>query len=682
MSTYAYNADGTLASSTDSDVGTTTYGYDACKRPITIVHPDGTSIQIAYNANDQIISSTDENDNAYAYDYDENGNLISLTDPAENTIKYTYDLMDRIIQITDRLGKQTDFTYDNMGQLDSMTGPNGTQIGFSYDSRGWLNQIAAGDQTWQAAYDDEGVVLSSSTTPFGHTMNYQTDKLGYVTGITDPLGNTLTVTRDEMGRVTAETDSLSRTTNYSYDSRGFLSSVTKPVVGTVAYRRNELGLLSQVTDLNGKDWSFDYTKMGRLKSFTDPLSNTWEHTYDSRGKLSRTTYPGGETLDRSYDDAGNLTRKLYADSTDLQYSYDPMDRLIGTNGVNLTWDAESRIINTEDAGTNFGATYDDGGRLKTVTYPLAGPGNGLFTVTYTYDADTGLLRQVSDDLTEAQMEFTYDDDRKLTGITRSNGVHTTYTYDDAARLTRIQEGSLTDLKYTYNAAGEPTQVVRTQPLGSATITYGYDTVGRLIAADYGNENRLDYVYDASGNLIGRTGKTLFGDAKSTDEFHHDAASQVAGPDHAYDLRGRLVSAKEHTYTWDGASRLVGVDNVALTYNGLDDLRTRTEGGQTIHDYYNYALGRNPVVAEKDETTGGFLRYYVWTPRGSLLYMIDAANGDEVRFYHFDRTGSTLALTDASGAVTDAYAYTPYGKLLQHKGTNQQPFTFVARWGVR
>ena len=78
----------------------------------------------------------------------------------------------------------------------------------------------------------------------------------------------------------------------------------------------------------------------------------------------------------------------------------------------------------------------------------------------------------------------------------------------------------------------------------------------------------------------------------------------------------------------------------------------------------------------------FLRYYVWTPGGSLLYMIDAANSNKVYFYHFDRTGSTLALTDSSGIVTDKYAYDPYGELLSHQGTSMQPFTFVGQWGVR
>jgi RHS repeat-associated protein len=54
----------------------------------------------------------------------------------------------------------------------------------------------------------------------------------------------------------------------------------------------------------------------------------------------------------------------------------------------------------------------------------------------------------------------------------------------------------------------------------------------------------------------------------------------------------------------------------------------------------------------------------------------------VRYFHFDHLGSTLALTTAAGAVSDAYSYTPYGELTARTGTNAQPFTYIGCWGVR
>ena len=633
--TYTYNADGTMSSSTDSDIGIITYSYDSYKRRNRTTYPDGSPIQIAYDLNDRITSITDENNHTYTFIYDANSNLVKITDRAGNETQYAYDLMDRVTQITDKLGKNTYLSYDNMGRLASVTDPNGIQISYGYDSRGWRNSITRGGQTWQTGYDDEGVV-SSLTTPLGHQITYQTNALGYTTAITDPLNQTTTLTRDAMSRIISITDPLARTTTHGYDNEGWLSSITLPVVGTAQYQRNDLGLIRQITDLNGQNWSFDYTSMGRLQRKTDPLGNTLHQTYDSRGRPEQTTYPDGQILTRTYDDYGNLIRRLYSDGTDLQFTYDELYRLIGTNELTLTRDAEGRVTNTENQSTGFGATYDDGGRLKTITY-----NNDAFTVSYTYDITTGLLSRVSDNLTNTWIDFTYDNDRGLTGITRSNGVNTTLNRDNAGRLIHIQEGTIIDIHYTLDATGQVTQTDMTVPLGPAS----------LLAGDI-------------------------------DTFTYDAASQASSSGYSYDSWGRLTASPDHTFTWDDASRLTAIDDITFTYNGMDDLTTRTEGGTTTHYYYNYAIGLKPIVAEKDEGTGQFLRYYVWTPGGELLYMIDTANDDKVYFYHFDRTGSTLALTGVSGTVTDSYAYTPYGKLLGHTGSNSQPFTFNGKWGVR
>jgi RHS repeat-associated protein len=293
------------------------------------------------------------------------------------------------------------------------------------------------------------------------------------------------------------------------------------------------------------------------------------------------------------------------------------------------------VTGTENPPVAFGATYDDAGRIETVTYV-----DGLFTVTYQYDS-RDLLTQVTDSRTGTTISFTYDNDGRVTGITRSNGVGSTYTWDDASRLTRMQHNTVADLHYQYNAAGEVTQLDYTLPL-----------------------DPTDYL------------------TANPQEFTYDDASQISSAGYSYDTRGRQTASPTETFTWDGASRLTGTGTATLEYNGLGDLMKRTAGGTTTHYYYNYALDLSPIVAEKDEVTGEWKRFYVLAPTGHLLYMIDASDSDKVYFYHYDRTGNTLFLTGASGTVTDSYAYTPYGKLLDHEGTNEQPFTFGGSYQAR
>jgi hypothetical protein len=51
-------------------------------------------------------------------------------------------------------------------------------------------------------------------------------------------------------------------------------------------------------------------------------------------------------------------------------------------------------------------------------------------------------------------------------------------------------------------------------------------------------------------------------------------------------------------------------------------------------------------------------------------------------YHFDSRGSTVALTDGSGNVTDSFSYGPYGELNNHTGSSTTPFQCKGQFGCR
>ncbi|MBI5715275.1 MAG: hypothetical protein HZC38_17910, partial [Chloroflexi bacterium] len=233
----------------------------------------------------------------------------------------------------------------------------------------------------------------------------------------------------------------------------------------------------------------------------------------------------------------------------------------------------------------------------------------------------------------------------------SNKVNTALTWDNANRLTGIRDAKTSEvlnLQYTLDDAGQVTQLSGKLPL------------------------------DPAPNL-----------QSQISNLQYNNASQITTAGYSYDARGRLTASPTNKFAWDADSQLVGIDSVKLSYNGLGEVISREEGGKVTRFAYNYALGLAPIVTEYTNPKGladpsglAPTRYYVWTPSGALLYAIDASDGNKVSHYHFDRTGSTLALTDADGKMMDAYAYDPYGKVLKHDGKNTQPFTFVGKWGVR
>jgi len=80
------------------------------------------------------------------------------------------------------------------------------------------------------------------------------------------------------------------------------------------------------------------------------------------------------------------------------------------------------------------------------------------------------------------------------------------------------------------------------------------------------------------------------------------------------------------------------------------IKTDAQGNKT---YYVYGLG---LIGQED-SAGNYLAY------------------------HFDRRGSTIALTDINGKITDAFQYGPYGELVNHTGSAETPFLYNGQDGV-
>ncbi len=72
-------------------------------------------------------------------------------------------------------------------------------------------------------------------------------------------------------------------------------------------------------------------------------------------------------------------------------------------------------------------------------------------------------------------------------------------------------------------------------------------------------------------------------------------------------------------------------------------------------------------------------YYVY---GMGLISKEEVSSNETYYYHFDRPGSTIALTNSTGVITDTYEYDNYGELLNHTGTTQNRFLYNGRDGVQ
>ena len=636
----SYNLDGTLAMMSDSETAPVTFTYDDHKRLKSIQRSDGSQISYAYDLNNRMVAVTNENGAVYSMQYDLNGNLMKETDPIGRLTQYYYDAMDRLICISNQWGGTFRYGYNSRGMLSLLTDADGVVSKLFYDACGWQTVIQKGDHQWQTQYDREGQKIREIS-PMNRTTSMLRNQVGLFIAITNEVGAISYFHHDGQNRLMEKIDPSGAKTAFSYDARNLITAVSNSVIGQAAYQRDALGNIVQLKDPNGATWLFSYSAMGRLSARQDPMSNRWEYYYDNRGRLHKTVLPNGVEEVREYDTSGNMIKIKATDTREHHFGYDLMNRLTNATGLSLSYNTQGLIVNTLDQDVRFGADYSPAGRLLSVSYL-----GEQMVVKYLYNTNSGLLERIEDNLSGGWVEFKHNADSQVVQVRRSNGTVTSFDWDASGKLIRVQ-----DFKGS-------------NPVPWISINANLDPAGRVV--------RIQQTIPANPF------------ASFTDQvrsYRVNPAGQISNPDWKYDLLGRVVESPSRKYGWDSASKLVFCNEVEYEWNGLGDLVSRKSGTAITRYFRNYAIANKPIVAEKD-TGSGYLRYYIWSPSGQLQYCIDVKNGYQPSYYHFDRSGSTIAITDKDGQVSDAYAYTPFGTAVDHTGFSTQPFTYMGKWGVR
>ncbi len=89
------------------------------------------------------------------------------------------------------------------------------------------------------------------------------------------------------------------------------------------------------------------------------------------------------------------------------------------------------------------------------------------------------------------------------------------------------------------------------------------------------------------------------------------------------------------------------------------------------------MGALTQVLIETESNNSPQAYYIY---GLGLAQRISAVGT-VATYHYNIQGSTVALTDSSGNITDSYAYDSFGVLANYAEVSPQPFRYLGRYGI-
>jgi RHS repeat-associated protein len=668
---WIYDANGLLTQEIDAAGDHTWYGYDALWRQTSVTNGRGTgaadpayTTTTVYDKADRVIevigppvgspahnihrgnaydnignrtATTDGRGNTGHFFYDNNSNLIRTeepldSNPAGRVTQYGYDELDRKVSMTDANGHVTTFTYDDAGRmLSTIVNPGGLALTTTY------------------TYDAQGNRITE-TDPSGVTLTYTYDWQNRRTVVRDELNYSRQTAYDKLDRATQQIDANGYPTSFAYDALGQLSSVTDAENGLTQYTYDNVGNLLQITDANAHVVSTRlYDNANRLIRHTDGDGHFYQYAYDAVGNQTTVIDANGQTTTLIYDAENRLVQINYPDSTQVTHAYDDNGNRVGmtdpTGTSSFTYDELNRLrTSTDSTGKQVTYGYDAVGNRTSLTYPGDGV-NPARTVTYAYDAASRLASMT--DWESRTTNYTYNGLRLAT-TTFPNGLVETRGYDNAGRLTSMDTtaGSqpLIGLTWQRDGEGNPAQLTEDGTLeptpSMGVVDYQYDSDNRLMTT-----TGASYMHDNNGNLTSRTVKGV------TTTF-------------TYDPEDRLGSQ-----TTNGSS-------VQHMYDGLGNRIARTAGGSATRYVLDHGQGMSHVLCETN-AAGDVLAYYIYGP---LLVGRIAADGT-ANYYHANDTGNILALSDATGQLTDQYAYGPFGEPAGCAGTTSNPFAFAGALGV-
>lgn len=574
-------------------------------------------------------------------------------------------------------------------------------------------------------------LATTSTNDKGQTRTEEKNPNGELVRVTDATGAQLAHQRDAFGNLVATKDALQNTITLVYDIRGRKTQMKDPDTGTWQYDYDALGQLVWQQSPNQAalkaQTTMAYDVLGRMTSRVEPeYTSTWSYdkyadgsactkgigklcesnttngvnrklVYDSLGRPvnSRTTVSTGPSFATAlaYDaSTGRVTSQLYPTGLQVGYAYSARGFL---EKLTLLTAATVTPLPNSQGQTASGTTLVSGsvlwqaqvvnawGKTEQQVY-----GNNVVTRAV-FEAATGrtsdLSAGTSGTSTVLSHHYTWDSLNNLVGRTDDNGdggsgaVTETFAYADSLnRLTQYQVSApaipnLTrSVTLQYNALG---MLLYKSDVGN----YSYSAQGATSVRPHALQSvtagsTTGFTYDANGNLVSAT----------AGKYRSISYTSFNLPDSQTGIQGPAGSPK---YTWqydEGHAR-------------IKETHTDASGTRTI--WYAHPDNQGGLGFESEAAPSGTIsnRHYLSAGGASIGVLVStgalptltstqtapttltAITLVKVEYWHKDHLGSLAATTDHTGAVTQRYAYDPFGKRRYTNGNYDAFGNLVIDW---
>lgn len=679
VTTKTYDANGNVLTVTDNDCNTIGYVYDSMNRVIRKTNPRSGATIYRYSAAGDLLSETNALGKTTTYTYDAYGNRKTVTDAKCNTTYYEYDNNNNLVKITDALGNVTENTYDCRNLLISVKNAKNQVVRYGYDALGRRTSV---------------------TDAKGNTVYTSYDRCGNVIEVTDAKGNIVTTTTyNALNLPEMVFDSRCNQTTYQYNYNGKVTKITDALGNVKQYQYNGRGMNTKVIDESSYISKATYDSLGNITALIGPRGGSTLYSYDAMGKLVSESTSSGGYIRYGYNDLNLKSQLTNARGQVRNFTYDTLGRIIGWTGsgntATYTYDDNGNIITATDNQGTITREYDE---LNRVTKLIDTYGN---VICYEYDSVGNLTKMVYPDNTF--VVYSYDANNNLSTVTDWEGRTTTYTYDANNKVIGVV---YPDGSYAATVYDEKQRVVSTVENTSSNVVisgfeYTYDELNRISSeTNLANNVRMCYTYDAQSRVTKRTVIDLANNTSKDEVFAYDGAGNITysmadyeGTNFTYDTNNRLtcvcgtpvnydddgnmltaaIDCNSECFSYDSANRLISAGCNEYTYN-VEDVRIRNLCNNTETKFVYNTNARLSQLLVKE--TAGVITKYVYG-----LGLIGEETGSDFKIHHYDYRGSTVALTNMLGDVTDTFTYDTYGKLTSRTGITDTLFMYNGRDGV-
>lgn len=273
-----------------------------------------------------------------------------------------------------------------------------------------------------------------------------------------------------------------------------------------------------------------------------------------------------------------------------------------------------------------------------------------------------------------------------------NGVSTEYTYDQFGRITRVftknAQESVLNKTYAYDRLGNLTN--RHDHIEDVLENFDYDVMNRLTEVKYSgtganyvksvSQDTVNYNYDELGNLIYKSdimssGQYGYGEKTSNQHAGPHAVTSIPGMGlFEYDANGNQISGNDRTIQYSAfnkPTRIVKSGRTTDMWYGPE--RQMFKQLEQTDQGLESTLYVGGLFEQIKRPGGGTINRHHISVAGNAIAVVDTSPGSlavkKESYLHKNHQSSVLAITDASGQLTERRYYDAFGDIKSYIGKN-------------